>query len=141
METQYSFPSNGYYRFRFKAAWREGCCEKPKYIKVLLDGIEISNVELRSKNYEEYVTLPVYLTVGTHTIRLEGDNPPIGGDYTGFVDDFGIQAMDLRSFETPQIPFSGNLAYVYTPNGSGSAWTFYGQSGLSKNGHRYHWLI
>lgn len=105
VETTFNFPSNGYYRFLFKAAWREGCCEQPKYIRVLVDGVvvngvimndfEVGEVELRSKNYEQYFTLPVQLTAGNHTIRLEGDNPTIWGDYTGFVDDFRIQSLPV----------------------------------------------
>ncbi len=95
VETTFNFPSNGYYRFLFKAAWREGCCEQPKYIRVLVDGVEAGEVELRSKNYEEYFTLPLELTSGNHTIRLEGDNPTIWGDYTGFVDDFRIQSLPV----------------------------------------------
>lgn len=93
VETVYNFPIAGYHRFAFKAAWREGCCEKPKYIRVLVDGVEAGEVELRSKNYEEYVTLPLELTAGNHTIRIEGDNPSIAGDFTGFVDDFRIQRL------------------------------------------------
>ncbi len=95
VETTFNFPSNGYYRFLFKAAWREGCCEQPKYIRVLVDGVEAGEVELRSKNYEEYFTLPLELTSGNHTIRLEGDNPTVWGDYTGFVDDFRIQSLPV----------------------------------------------
>ncbi len=95
VETIFNFPSNGYYRFLFKAAWREGCCEQPKYIRVLVDGVEAGEVELRSKNYEEYFTLPLELTSGNHTIRLEGDNPTVWGDYTGFVDDFRIQSLPV----------------------------------------------
>ncbi|MCE7992310.1 MAG: T9SS type A sorting domain-containing protein [Roseivirga sp.] len=103
VETTFNFQSSGYYRFLFKAAWREGCCEQPKYIRVLVDGVvvngvtvndfEVGEVELRSKNYEQYFTLPVELTSGNHTIRLEGDNPTVWGDYTGFVDDFRIQKL------------------------------------------------
>ncbi len=93
VEAVYNFPIAGYHRFLFKAAWREICCEKPKYIRVLVDGVEAGEVELRSGNYEEYVTLPVKLTAGNHTVRIEGDNPPIGGDFTGFVDDFRIEKL------------------------------------------------
>ncbi|GAB5526081.1 MAG: hypothetical protein Roseis2KO_39530 [Roseivirga sp.] len=109
VEKSFNFPTTGYYRFAFKAAWREICCEKPKYIRVLVDGVEAGEVELRSGNYEEYVTLPLKLTSGAHTIRIEGDNPPIGGDFTGFVDDFRIQQI-------PEIPNINNSHYT-VPSG------------------------
>ena len=118
VQTVYNFPFNGYYRFRFKAAWRENCCEtiKTKYIRVSVDGVEAGEVELRSKNYEEYVTLPLYLTAGNHTIKLEGDNPTIWGDYTGFVDDFGIQIIDeLPSGSDVTVPH-GSTYVIDTTN-------------------------
>lgn len=104
VETVYNFPFTGYYRFRFKAAWREGCCEKPKYIRVAVDDIEAGEVELRSKNYEEYITLPLYLTAGNHTIKLQGGQPTVWGDYTGFVDDFGIQVIDELPYNGTTVP-------------------------------------
>jgi hypothetical protein len=114
VETGYYF-STGYYRFRFKAAWREGCCEKPKYIRVIVDGVEAGEVELRSKNYEEYWTMPVYLTAGTKTIRLEGANPSQPGDYTGFVDDFSIQRLyALPNYTNWTVP--NGSTYVFGSN-------------------------
>lgn len=93
IETNYYFNNSGYYRFRFKAAWKDECCGTSKYIRVIVDGVEAGEVEVNSTTYEEYYTLPVYLTSGYNTIRIEGDNPSQVGNYTGLVDDFIIQKL------------------------------------------------
>ncbi|GAB5526083.1 MAG: hypothetical protein Roseis2KO_39550 [Roseivirga sp.] len=101
VETSFNFTVSGYYRFRFKAAWREGCCStvKDKIIRVVVnDGthtVEVAEFKLKSENYDEYITLPVFMPQGAHLVQLHGDNISIPGDYTGFVDDFRIERLPV----------------------------------------------
>jgi len=124
VERSFSFGQTGYYRIKFKAAWREGCCSPIKdkiVIRVIVhDGVSnvvVGEFKLKSKNYDQYFTLPLKLPVGSHTVRLESESLQSGADYTGFVDDFGIQMVyELPSLTNWTVPQGST--YVIGQHGS-----------------------
>ncbi|GAB5526082.1 MAG: hypothetical protein Roseis2KO_39540 [Roseivirga sp.] len=108
VEKSINFSSTGYYRFLFKAAWRENSFLKTKYIRIIVDGVEAGEIQIESEIYDEYVTLPVKLNSGWKTVRIEGDNPNTSGSFMGFVDDFRIE----------QLPVLVNYTYMTVPAGA-----------------------
>gem|GEM_PF-944368 len=110
-------PANGMYRFRFEAALRDGNPTQPclKQIRVTIDGSEVGKFSIPSTDYTEFVTLPVFLTQGFHTLKLQGFNPSTG-DHSAVVDDLRIEPIldwqDPYSWQEGQVPGPSDMAMV-----------------------------
>lgn len=111
VETSFYFPYSGYYRFKFKAAWRQNAALKTKYIRIKVGTEEVGEIEIKSQLYDQYYTLPIQLTSGWKTIRIEGDNPNNPGSYMGFVDDFRIEQLPVL-VNYPLMTVQPGTAYV-----------------------------
>ncbi len=85
---------NGYYRFTFQAALRGNNQQdgEVKDIRISISGTEVGEFSIPDFNYNEMVSLPLYLTSGTYTLTLQGINPG-PGDNTGFVDDLRMEMV------------------------------------------------
>src|SRR5206468_2513406 len=83
-------------------------------------------------NYRPYTTGRFTVTAGYHTIRFVGLDPN-GQDNTAFIDNVTVQlpppGVNDGGFETPGLDLG---AFQYRPDGT--AWTFTGTSGVSRNG-------
>lgn len=82
---------NSHYRFWIKAALRNRSGER-KRIRVFVDNIKIGEFDITAANYVNKITLPIFLTTGNHTLRIQGINPKTG-DHTAFIDDVRIQRI------------------------------------------------
>lgn len=84
----------GFYRFRFKAALRANhpAGGATKNIRISLGADEIGEFSIPDFNYNEMVSVAMYLSPGTYTLQLKGVNP-VAGDHTGFVDDLRMEMI------------------------------------------------
>lgn len=110
-------PADGMYRFRFDAALRGQNPTQPcqKIIRVTVDGVIAEKFLIPSTDYTEMVTLPMYLTAGSHTLTLKGLNPA-SGDHSALVDDLRMEPLldwqDPYSWQGGQVPGPHDVAMV-----------------------------
>lgn len=95
-----------HYRFSLKAAIRNQSNARKK-LRIFVNDIELGEYTINSINYEEQVSLPIFLPVGTHTIKIEGSNFTSGTNYTVLIDD--IQLQEMHSWHDPAAWQGGNV--------------------------------
>lgn len=130
--TQTMALTNGFYRFKLKAAQRGNHQASSQTIQLRVDGQAVHSFVPSGTNYQEMATANIYLTSGNHVIELRGLNPN-GGDNTAFADQFMVlrlKDIPLSGFESPVLPVSPGFAY----GPSGGPWTFTSGGGISRNG-------
>jgi len=120
----------GYYTFRLKAAQRGNHQASSQTIELRIDGASVLSISPSGTSYQDFVTAPIALTSGSHSIQLVGINPN-GGDNTAFVDDFTSTreiSILTSDFESPLLS-AGTFQY----GASGGGWTLTNGAGLSRN--------
>ncbi|MFK7799915.1 MAG: G8 domain-containing protein [Aureispira sp.] len=84
--------NNKQHRVLMKAALRN-MGNQQKHIRILIDNILVDEFPLSSINYKEKASLPLVLSQGTHTLKIQGINPQ-PGDHTAFIDDVRLEVLD-----------------------------------------------
>lgn len=130
-----TFFETGNYAISFKAAQR-GNQPSAQTMQVLVDGKVVSTFNtLIGTAYSPQTTATFNATAGSHTITIQGTNIN-GGDNTAFIDQVTViqqnASLNDDGFETPAL---GTGAFQYAP--SGSAWTYSGTAGISRNGSAF----
>ena len=84
--------NNKQHRVLLKAALRN-MGNQQKHIRILIDNILVDEIVLGSINYEEKASLPIVLSQGNHTLKIQGISPQ-AGDHTAFIDDVRLEVLD-----------------------------------------------
>ena len=114
IEHQFTLSQNGYYRFLVKAALRNRPSER-KHLRIYIDNVVVGEFVVTATNYEDKISLPLFLNSGSHRVRIQGVNP-IPGDHTVFVDDVRLQRIrdwrDGSSWQGGVVPGPNDHAIV-----------------------------
>ena len=121
----------------FYAAQRGNYQASRQDFSVLVDGIVVGTFTPSGTSYQAYTTAAFTVAAGSHTITFQGLDSA-GGDNTAFVDQVVVaqatpSVVGDAGFEQVAV---GAGQFRYDP--TGSAWTFAGDAGISRQRQRLH---